>query len=165
MNQVIIDEEIFKISKSIDGEDLVYFRNVINWIHSFFTYSTEDNFKSKNFRKRNSKEILKSRVLTGCTDYSLIFLALIRAKNYKGKFMELFKRYNQNRIEGHVIVKVYFNSEIYFVDPTNNIIDKKFDYFESKGYKLIAEGEDSWDLGIHSIDDLKKLIDDFLKII
>jgi len=62
------------------GLDRIF--EVLVWIHKNLKLALNEEYKKEYFRTRTSEEIIESKKLTGCTDYALAFLSLIRASGF-----------------------------------------------------------------------------------
>jgi hypothetical protein len=159
--QTKITDDIKSIANEFksSGFDLVF--EILNWIHKNLKQTDDKEFKKEFFRKRTADEIIKSGRLTGCTDYALVFISLVRAKGIPAKYTETIReswleKPDMEMLEGHVFSEVEINEEWYIVDPQGAVIKAWY----GKRFQKIADGLDSWDIGIRSLDDLKK---EFLK--
>lgn len=161
--QTEITPLIKKITASFKSKDLYLILEILNWLKNNFkaTNSTEE--KIKLFRKRTASDILKSRIVTGCTDYALAFIALARAKDIPTKYVETIRRKwldlgNKDHIEGHIFAECFINNKWYIIDPQEGAI--KIDY---KRFVIFKQGLDSWNIGIKNFNELKTQFWDFKK--
>jgi len=155
-NQISITPTINRISKSFKSEGLFLVMDILKWIHTNLKFNNDNIYKSKVFRKRTADQIIRSRLVTGCTDYALVFIALARAKGIPTKYVETIskewiKKPDINDIKGHVFAEVYMNKKWYIIDPEAGAIRHSY----GKKYKLVEKGLDSWDVGIKDINTLR----------
>ncbi len=164
MNDFLKEGEQTRITKNISNIadifkesniDLVF--EVLTWIHKNLKQTQDQDFKKEFFRKRTASEIIESKKLTGCTDYTLVFTALMRANGISTKYIETIRdswleKGDLGSLEGHVFSEVFIDEKWYIVDPQMAIIKAWY----GKRFHVIGEGMDSWDIGIKDIEDLKK---------
>ncbi|MFC1700600.1 transglutaminase-like domain-containing protein [Patescibacteria group bacterium] len=153
-SQTEITPDIQKIAESFTKQGLDLILEILQWIHPYFEHQSSD--KKNIFRKRTADEIIKSKMVTGCTDYALVFIALARAKGIPTKYIETIRRRwldigKEDQIEGHIFAECFINNNWYIVDPQEHTI--RIDYLRFEIYK---KGLDSWDIGIHNFDELKE---------
>ena len=152
-----------KTASSFRKREFELILEILDWVKNNLKKSSSSEKKDLLFRKRTSDEIVKSKIATGCTDYALVFIALIRAKKIPAKYIEaiwlkwLDKR-DEQYIEGHVFVECFINNKWYIIDPQEGAI--KIDY---RRFVIFAKGLDSWDIGINNFNDLKKKFLNFKK--
>jgi hypothetical protein len=112
------------------------------------------------FRERTADQIFSDGFSTGCTDFSLLYLAISRAMEMPTKYVELLSRRwldsDEEKIQGHVIAEVLVKDKWLFVDPTHGSIAIK----PTSGMVIYDKGLDSWDIGIR---DRKDLGEKFMK--
>lgn len=153
--QIFITEDINNIAKNLDGDGLEFVLGALKWIQDNMS-ETQVN-KMDYFRKRNTEQIIKDKFLTGCTDYVLVFMALMRAKGIPAKYIETISRDwliygNEKDIRGHIFAEIFINNKWHIVDPQAAVIRI---IYPDKFVKF-AEGLDSWDIGIHNFEELKE---------
>jgi len=188
--QTKITPEIKKISEEISSNlendcDLEYIFETLRWIKNNFELNDENKFEKNGkkgvFRRRTSIEIIEDGFLTGCTDFTLVYIPLARARGIPTKYLELVsKRWinkwkkekergkdkKRMKIKGHVVAKSKVNGNWYIVDPDSAEvqIDKKGNLKREdssifhRNMKILGEGKDSWDLGMRSLKDVKEFI-------
>ena len=128
--------------------------NIISWEHSVnenqctgaekkkLVYSFEkQKYASTYKRTRTAEQIIKSKCFTGCTDFTLVFAALARAKGIPATVTETVRKEwlkeNVNNFwteykQGHFFSEVYLADEGKWVvvDPTANVLTGR----DSEGY-------------------------------
>jgi hypothetical protein len=119
--------------------------------------------KNKLFRQRTAEEIIKSGMVTGCTDWALAFIILARANNLPTKYVEAIRNKwletgTGDYIEGHVFAECFIGGKWYIVDPQEGDIKTAY-----RRFKIFKKGIDSWDIGIRNFDDLKRQFLEFRK--
>ncbi|MBS3923191.1 MAG: transglutaminase domain-containing protein [Nitrosarchaeum sp.] len=157
--QTTITESIRKKVEGIKGTTKERVQQIFK-ILGELEYKKEN--KDSIFRKRTADQILHSGFVTGCTDVTLAFIALARALNMPTKYIEAIKTEyieKPNLNDGHVYAGVLEGSGRWIItDPTFSRFDIEP---ENYGYTIVAEGLDSWDIGIRDFDSLKEKFDDF----
>lgn len=122
--------------------------------------------KASLFRKRDLDQVLKEGKYPTCSDIGLLFRGLMIAQGHPTVYVETFHEdYLFDRsFHGHVFGRVFGEDEIIFVNPRPNpIIDnQEIDIFP---YIIFKEGLDSWDIGIHSYEDMDRLKGDNIEIL
>jgi len=162
--QITITDNIKNIANNFKQKDLDLILEILGWIsNNFKNVENDREEKMKLFRNRTADEIIKSRKVTGCTDYAIIFIALVRAKKIPTKYIEAIRKRwldigDEDHIEGHVFAECQINDKWYIVDPQEGTI--RTDY---RRYVIFKKGLDSWDIGIKNFDDLKEKFIDFKK--
>lgn len=168
-----------EITDSIKGKfdnfdkenEFEYITEVVKWIKENLDYNTQN--KMRIFRKRTSSQILEDGFVTGCTDYTLVFIVFARLKGIPTKYVEGINKkidrredLREHKLTGHVVAKCKLNNKWYIVDPDSgtlevNVVKKEENEcsFFNRHFKVLGEGLDSWDLGVRSMDDLYEFID------
>lgn len=137
-----------------EGLDLIL--EILKWLKNNFKKINSVEGKNKIFRQRTASEIIENKIVTGCTDYALVFIALCRAKKIPTKYIEAIRRRwldigEEKFIEGHVFAECFFNGKWYIIDPQEGTINVSYQRFV-----VFKEGIDSWGIGINNFDELKK---------
>lgn len=145
--QTAFGETVMRISEGITGKtacEVVF--NILRWMDANLDHQSEE--QSKLFRKRTAEQILQDSFGTGCTDFTLVFVTLARAKGVPTKYVELLKHdwltSKRKKIDGHVVAEVYLEPNWYYVDPTRKTVSLK----PPSGFVLYERGLDSWNLDI-----------------
>ena len=129
---------------------------ILEWIHKNLKLDSNNEYKSENFRVRTASQIIESRKLTGCTDYALVFLSLVRASGFEARYVETIEtKWIENGGEpilGHVFAEVNIDNAWYIIDPQGATIKAWY----GKRYAIYAKGNDSWDIGIRNFEDLRE---------
>lgn len=151
---------VLKIAKKFKGKDIDSVVQILEWI--------QDNIKktkSKNvikiLRRRTADQIIKDGFSTGCGDYTLVFVALARAKKIPTKYVEAMsmKWKKGQSLQGHTWAEVFVDNKWIVVDPTIVSIHfrRKGKILSSiSGYRIFDKGLDAWDLGIKNFNNLKE---------
>ena len=162
--QIAITDTIKSIADNFRQKNLDLILEISDWVfNNFENIENDKEEKMGLFRKRTADEIIKSKKVTGCTDYAIIFIALARAKKIPTKYIEAIRKRwldigDENHIEGHVFAECQINDKWYIVDPQGGAI--RTDY---RNYAVYKKGLDSWDIGIRSFKDLRKKFLEFKK--
>lgn len=139
-------------------------------------HSTQHDFTEDKFRQRTAADIMKSRYYTGCTDFALVFTLLARSAGIPTIYVETISEESLNSenksYSGHVYTKIYdFEKKDWiWVDPMQREVPSTApnkptpEQENSRGKRIVlAEGKDSWDIGIHDFNSLKETFDTFKK--
>lgn len=153
----IVTEEANKIS----GKGLQLLENIIKYIHKNYRVTRSEKIPH---RTRTVDKIIKSRILTGCTDFAHLFIAMCRAKNIPALYVETFKRSwlenpTKNYIEGHIFVEVKIGKSHYMVDPTSGSINVLGRVLSN--YKIMCKGIDYGTLFPNKATYLRKIKETF----
>jgi transglutaminase-like putative cysteine protease len=162
--QISITDNIKKIANKFQQNDLDLILEILNWIfNNFKDIENDKEEKIKLFRKRTAEEIIKSKKVTGCTDYAVIFISLARARGIPTKYVEAVRKKwldigDGDHIEGHVFAECQIKGKWYIIDPQEGAI--RADY---RRYVVYKKGLDSWSIGIRSFENLRERFLDFKK--
>jgi len=161
--QTKITEYISGIIKDFKKSGIASVLEILNWMHkNIKEKQLSPGEKAKIFRKRTADEIIRSGFATGCSDFSLVFVALVRARGIPAKYVETIEiewleNGGESSIRGHVFAEIYFDGELFIVDPQGALIRAWY----GKRYVVYAVGLDSWDIGIENFEDLKNKFSEF----
>lgn len=138
------------------------------------TYSSKEEFNEEEFRKRTASEIIKSGYYTGCTDFALAFTLLARKAKIPTMYVETVSeewlKHGGDSYGGHVYAKIYDSekNEWIWVDPMQREVpstppdNPTPEQEKRRGIRIIlAEGKDSWDIGISDFTSLKEKFNTF----
>ena len=117
---------------------------------------------------RTADDIYKSNYHAGCTDYTLLFVTIMRSKKIPTKYVEVIAEEwldtknsdSENKIKGHSFGECYLNGKWFSVDATNGSINV---YKAYRHFKIFGKGLDCNDLGIFGYDSMKKQFLEFRK--
>lgn len=161
MRQTETTQAIMDITAGFEKQGLGRVFEILNWIHKNLKRDSDEEYKSENFRKRTAEEIINSGKLTGCTDYALVFLALVGVSGLEAKYVEAIEtewlKNGGDHIKGHVFAEVKLEDEWVIVDPESATLRAWY----GKRYEIFAKGEDSWDIGIYNMEELKQKFLDY----
>lgn len=161
MNQITITPSIKVIAEGFYKKNVGRIFESLEWLHKNCKPENSLEYKEKNFRTRTAEEIIESKKLTGCTDYALVLIALMRASGYKTTYVEAIEekwlQEGGKNISGHVFAEVVIDGTTYIVDPQGACIKAWY----GRRYVIFAKGNDSWDIGIKSFKDLKESFENF----
>lgn len=115
-------------------------QNIMNWMHSSSGGNIQNNNSSNNqcngaaVWSRNAEQILYSRCAVGCTDWTLVFIAIARAKGISATNLDTVNdRWVAESLAsgclhqpkmGHQLADVYTNLGWELVDPTTGVFTK-----------------------------------------
>lgn len=155
MTQTEITDKIKSIEKSFNKKGIDRIFEVLEWVHKNCKKERDEEYKKSNFRNRTATEIIDSGKCTGCTDYALVFITLMRASGFNVEYVETIEedwlQNGSDDIKGHVFAEVEIDGERYIVDPQGALIKAWY----GKRCVIFKKGKDSWDIGIKSLKDLK----------
>ena len=77
MEQTAPTPQINKTAQEFHGTDLEKIQHILEWIKENFKYDPQ--FAKK--RSRTADQIIQSKIVTGCIDNALVFIALTIVKN------------------------------------------------------------------------------------
>lgn len=161
---------IKKIADNFEGNDLNTCVSIAEWILENIKLEKDKKIKDKVFRKRTAEQIIKDGFATGCTDFTLAFVALSRAKGIPTKYVEgvsiKWLEKPDGPLEGHVWAEVFVNKNWYIIDAINATVHfRRTNNMLStiNNCRTYDKGLDSWGIGIKNIDDLKKAFDKKLR--
>lgn len=171
--QTTISKEIAELARSIEGEGLDYIFNVLVWLREYFNNGKNHatnvgiDFKSV-LMGRSADEIYKSNYHAGCTDYTLLFVTIMRSKKIPTKYVEVIAEEwlnskdtgSEDKIKGHSYGECYLDGKWFSVDATNGSINV---YKAYRHFKIFGKGLDCYDLGIYGYDSMKKQFLEFKK--
>ncbi len=120
---------------------------ILRWLEN--NLNTETSAKNEVFRNRTAEQIITDGFITGCTDITLVFIAIARAKGLPTKYVEMLSRGwltngDGDTVQGHVIAEVCIEGSWYFVDPLHGYVGIK----RPSGMVIYDKGLDSWDVGL-----------------
>lgn len=162
-SQVQPNSRIKKITESLSKNPFEAVLEAMRWTSRNNKFDSSPEFKNRAFRKRTAAEIIESGILTGCTDYALVCISLLKAYGLKTKYVEAIEtewlRNGGNTIKGHVFVEVKIGDNWQILDPQGGTIRAWY----GRRYEIFGKGRDSWDLNINNFNDLKRKFTSFKK--
>ncbi len=160
--------EIENVCNQLSGEKLAFIISTIKWIHNNLNRNKSLEIKKEVFRKRTATEIISDGFTTGCTDITLVFIALCRAKGFPTKYVEAIdKKWLKGELQGpgirgHVFAECFIEGDWLLIDPAEGLIFANPDHSDYySNFATYKKGLDSWDLGIKSFSDLKQKCEKF----
>ncbi len=159
--QTIITSRIREAASSFNGSFEEKIEGIFQYIKNLRMDQTN---KREIFRKRTADQIIEDGFITGCTDEGLAFIALARAAGIPAKYIETIQTKGLENFEnndGHIFVGVYDKAKGWeIIEPQWQTVGADI---QKDGFTVVAEGLDSWDLGITDFDSLKEKFDEFRK--
>lgn len=147
------------LSKSFNSEGLEFAFDAIRWIKENLVENR--NVSNKHTNIRSAQKILEDKEIAGCTEYTLIFIALMRAKGIPAKYIEgIWEGWlnsEETYIRGHVIAEILISNKHYFVDTDRGAIRTEL----YQNLVVYAQGLDTWDVGLLNDDILQIKFSEF----
>lgn len=128
----VLDKEMKKAKSDKDKVKILFSYIHLSTIHPRFV---DGEFKQGNKFKRTSAEIWRSKKMTGCTDYALVFCTLARKYGLPTTFFETveegcFKNIKAGKdvrkISGHAFCECLIDGKWRLVDPTFSIVENDY---------------------------------------
>lgn len=143
---------------------------IFQWLHVDFTAWRAG---GSTIGAVTAAQLLQKRRLGGCHDYALVFAAAARQLGYPAVIVDAVDldwaqraaRGKTGEYSGHVFVEVYFQQRWVLIDSTNgSYVWRGYDPANpviplKAGYYVMRKGVDTWSYGIHSNQELQKLMD------
>jgi hypothetical protein len=143
-------------------------KSIGEWMATHF--QKERSLSNTKFRVRTVEEIIKEKDVTGCSDMATVLMAVLRAGGTPAIWVETIHRdwldgkLDQRLPKGHVYLKSLIQGKTEIIDPAR--------VFESRGERwqgnpeqdqqiVMAEGMDSWSLGIRDSESMLKKAEAF----
>tara|TARA_Y100000310_G_C20687935_1_gene820285 strand:- start:614 stop:1102 length:489 start_codon:yes stop_codon:yes gene_type:complete len=150
-SQIETTKFIEDFSKDISG-DVQSIRDKLKMNLKIIPMSDE---KEEKIRwKRTASQILEDGWIVDkrcCTDAVIVFLAIAKCKDLDAKFVKLYS-----------VKRKMFHSVVKLEDKLFDVIPNRFDDANKEvvfgEFKVYAVGEDSWDIGLKSNEDLIKVL-------
>jgi hypothetical protein len=157
--QTVITPGVEKIAEKFEGNFEGKIRGIFDFIR---TFRMDVGNKNEIFRKRTAEQIISDGYITGCTDAALVFITLARAAGIPAKYIETvdkeWLRTGGSSLAGHIYSGVLENDKWRIADPMMGRLDVDI---EKDGRIVMAEGSDSWDIGIRSMEELEERFGQF----
>lgn len=166
------------------GESMLYFASQISSINKiedlkyldalFYSYFRQDK-TTKKFAC-TSEEIFSRKTFSGCSDIGLAISSILRMKGIPTVYVESAKiewiqyvQMNDERkelMQGHIFLEIYLENKWYLYDPTFRFVYDNYDYNNlclPRDYYVFAKALNCHELGVHSVQEEKKLSIEALK--
>lgn len=117
-----------------------------------------------------SAEIFERTTYSGCSDIGLALAPILRLKGIPTVYVESthidwIKEVQNNSeqkelMQGHIFLEIYLGGIWYLYDPTFHLVYLDYDYnnpFLPRGYVTFAKGLNCHELGIHNVQDEKRV--------
>lgn len=140
----------------------------------FYEYFSTDKHTKK--FECTASEIFKRKTVSGCSDIGLAIAPILRYKKIPTVYIESaniewiknLQEDNENKelMRGHIFLEIYLNNKWYLYDPTFHYIYDDYDYNNlslPRGYYVFAKAMNSFDIGVHSVKDEKKIASKLLE--
>jgi len=167
--QTAAGDAIRKASGEIHGRTArEKIRGVMEYVWGTFSYDPW--YKTEAFTK-TAEELFQGRVLSGCSDYALVEIALFRALGIPCRmvitcnvdWIHMYRMDGLSLSEGHSFVEVYLDGRWHLVDTTYRWLFNGYDPahpFYPHGEVFCRRGVDFWDMGLRSMQDLDRMLKD-----
>lgn len=167
--QTQTSSQIKKIAEKVTKKNTTILAKIfaiIKFIHKNLNHERNKEKRKKLLRARTANEILKSKRHTGCGDCATVFISLARELGIPCKWVDTIaedwleeEKLLENQIHGHIFVDVLINNKWYVLDPSFATIGNRYQWPKLNGqiqFIVYKKGLDAWDIGIGSLDDLRK---------
>ncbi len=177
--QTKITPKIKEIGKKLQKKsqyDAHLVLNILEWVRKNIRLERKEEIKKKLFRKRTSDKIIRDGYATGCTDLALAFIPIARSCDIPTKYVETVNKkwlkkatkevsmIKKGQIKGHVVAECKIGNKWYVVDVDSGTVVIKIENTSfNRNFEVVAEGLDSWDLGVKSLQDLKNFFQNKLQ--
>lgn len=161
--QTEITTKIMEIANSIEGSDFEFVIKLLKWLNKNVKYPAPNGIEKNDiFRSRTADQIISDGFATGCTDFTLAFIAVARAKGIPTKYIEVISKDYfidaPDKVRGHVFAESFIKNDWWGVDPMNGFLKFNTKY---PNYVVYAKGLDSWDLGIYDMKSIREKFKQF----
>lgn len=158
-----VTSRIQKIVDNFDGCELEKTYQALDWVANNLHHEKSHEKSIKIFASRTADTIIKNKSHTGCHDMAVVLATLLRAINIPTKYLlGISKTHPSNR--GHCVVEAYIGGRWILIDAGSlqlSLIPKKSSFYVD--YYLLKEGLDSWNCGIKTFNDWKKVSQKVIK--
>lgn len=158
--------------------DLEKFNNDKNLstLTQIFKYISESKYHYGDGEKfgRTVDDIMETEILTGCTDYGLLFASITRDKGIPTVFLQTARvdwiydrvRDMDNGITGHILIEVYIDGQWRLVDSTAGRYYPDYnikDFSLNDGYYVFSKSIEVWDSGVSNERENSDMMRDLFK--
>ena len=165
-------------TNNTNQSDLNQFNNEKNLstLIQIFKYISEDQYHNGDGEKfgRTVDDIMSSKLLTGCTDYGLLFASLARDKGIPTIFLQTARidwiydrvRNADSGITGHILIEVYIDGKWRLVDSTAGRYYPDYDFSNfslNDGYYVFSKSIEVWDSGVKNEQQNTSMMNDLFK--
>lgn len=148
----------------------------LSTLMEIYKYISETKYHNGEGEKfgRSVDDIMESKLLTGCTDYGLLFASLARDKGIPTIFLQTARidwiydrvRNMDSGITGHILIEVYIDGKWRLVDSTAGRYYPDYDYNNfslNDGYYVFAKSIEVWDSGVKNEQENSSMMSDLFK--
>lgn len=150
-SQIRTTKIVSNFSSDIKGGGIELVNNILKKIHKKIRKIELEPEKEGRIRwKRTATQILEDGwVVRGkaCTDLTVVFIAIAKAKGLKTRFVKL---YSIKRKMLHSAVELKIDGKRVYLDVTNGKFDDADKEIVFDEYKVYKKGRNSWDVGLDS---------------
>lgn len=147
----------------------------LKYLDTLFYSSFQQDKTTKKFAC-TSEEIFSRKTFSGCSDIGLAISSILRMKGIPTVYVESAKiewiqyvQKNDERkelMQGHIFLEIYLENKWHLYDPTFRIVYDNYDYNNlclPRRCYVFAKALNCHELGVHSVQEEKKLSIDVLK--
>lgn len=158
--EILAVAQLFNIHK-----DISTLREIYLWMFNNLRDGDGDKFG------RTAHEIVSSRIVTGCTDWGLVFATLARAKGVPAIFVQAgwirwIKKVNRvgqcaRPVYGHIFVEAYIDSQWCLVDSMRGFLYRDYDadsFCLPHSYYIFAKSIEVWDTGVRNLEENNRVM-------
>ena len=157
--QIEQTERVLEFANDIGGKGIELAKNILRKIHSQIKKVDADPKIENPIRwRRTATEILNDgwvAIGKSCTDLTVLFIAIAKAKGLEARFV---KAYSTKKRMLHSLVELNIDNKKIYFDATNGKFDDGLKELLFEEYKIYKIGQDSWDIGLCSIEDGNNLV-------
>jgi transglutaminase-like putative cysteine protease len=152
-----ITPKIRDICSKFKGDDYDKLFGSLNWIEKNIHHEKDYESVIKTFASRDAEQVIENKNHTGCHDTALILATFLRASKIPSKYLVGISKINPAN-QGHCVVEAYLGKRWILIDPSSfqlNLLPSRSSFYAN--HYIVKEGLDSWDCGIKTFDDWKKV--------
>lgn len=152
-----ITPEVKKICSSFKGDNLEKISQILEWINKNLHHEPDYDKITKIFASRNIEQLIRDKNQTGCHDTALVLATFLRTVGFPSRYLVGIGKINTEN-SGHCVVESYIENRWILIDQGDyqiNLIPSKSSFYHN--YYIVKEGLDSWDCGIKTFADWKKV--------
>jgi len=152
-----ITPKIKEICAKFKGDDYDKLFSSLYWIEKNIHHEKDYENVIKTFASRSADQVIKNKNHTGCHDTALVLATFLRAVKIPSKYLIGINKTSPKN-QGHCVVEAYLGKKWILIDPSSfqlNLIPSRSSFYTH--HYVVKEGLDSWDCGIKTFNDWKKV--------